>query len=75
MLKSLNPTVKFATGVQLSVAVAIPVPAGVLSASQCIVTFGGHIITGLVISCTLIVCIHSLKLPEISVACHVLDIV
>ena len=50
----------FPTGAQLSVAVAVPVPAGVLSSSQFIVTLAGHVITGFVISCTVIVCVHSL---------------
>jgi hypothetical protein len=47
-------------GSQLSVAVAVPVPVGVLSASQLIVILVGQVITGLVISCTVIVCVHSL---------------
>ena len=60
MLTSLDVIVMLPAGVQLSVAVAVPVPAGVLSASQLIVTFAGQVITGLVISCTVIVCTHSL---------------
>ena len=35
---------------QLSLAVALPVPVGVLSASQLKVTFAGQVITGLVTS-------------------------
>jgi hypothetical protein len=63
------------TGVQLSVAVAVPVPAGVLSPSQLIVIFKGQVITGLVTSCTVMCCTHSLKLDASSVALHVLVIV
>ena len=50
MLTSLFETAMFATGVQMSVAVAVPVPVGVLSASQFTVTSAGQEITGLVIS-------------------------
>ena len=59
VLTSVNPIVMFPTGPQLSVAVAVPVPAGVLSSSQSIVTAAGQVITGAVISCTVIICVHS----------------
>jgi len=65
----------FPIGAQLSVAVAVPVLAGSDEASQLIVMSAGQVITGLVISCTVMVWIHSLKLPATSVALHVLVIV
>ena len=43
------------TSVQLSVAVAVPVFAGAVLASQFIVLFVGQVITGLVVSCTVTV--------------------
>ena len=67
--------VKTGEGSQLSVAVAVPVLAGSDEASQLIVTSAGQVITGLVTSCTVIICMHSLKLPATSVALHVLVIV
>jgi hypothetical protein len=75
VLTSLYVIAIFATGVHISVAVAVPVPAGVLSASQLIVIFVGQVITGLVTSCTVIVWIHSLKFPVTSVARQVLVMV
>jgi hypothetical protein len=42
-------------GSQLSVAVAVPVLAGSVEASQLIVKLKGQMITGAVISCTVIV--------------------
>jgi hypothetical protein len=75
VLASLYVIAIFPTGVQISVAVADPVPVGVLSASQLILTFAGQVITGAVISCTVIVWMHSLKFPVTSVALHVLVIV
>ena len=59
-------------GSQLSVAVAVPVFPGKDDASQLIVILIGHVMTGLVISCTVMTCVHSLKLPVTSVALHVL---
>ena len=50
----------FPTGVQISVAVAVPVLAGKDEASQLIVMSAGHVITGLVTSWTVMVWIHSL---------------
>ena len=47
-------------GSQLSVAVAVPVFAGNVEASQLMVLSDGHVITGLVTSCTVMVCVHSL---------------
>ena len=44
------------TSLQLSVAVASPVPAGLLSASQLIVRSGAHTITGALTSTTVIIC-------------------
>ena len=75
MLKSLQVIVMFAGSAQLSVAVALPVPAGVLSSSQLIVTSAGQVMTGRVTSCTVMVCMHSLKLPGRSVAIQVRVIV
>ena len=71
MLKSLQVIAMFTGSAQLSVAVAVPVPAGVLSSSQLIVTSSGQVMTGKVTSCTVMVCMHSLKLPATSVARHV----
>jgi hypothetical protein len=59
---------------QLSVAVAVPVAVDVLSSWQFTVVLPGHVITGAVISCTVIVCTHVLELPDGSVAFHVLVI-
>ena len=72
VLTSLDVIAMLPAGVQISVAVAAPVPVGVLSDSQLIVTSAGQVITGLVISCTVIVCTQLLKLPATSVALHVL---
>ena len=63
------------TSVQLSVAVAVPVFAGNVLASQFIVVFAGQVITGLVVSCTVIVCKHAFEFPQLSTEVHVLDIV
>ena len=65
----------FATGAQLSVAVAVPVAVDVLSSWQFTVTLAGQVITGAVTSCTVIVCTQVLELPATSVAFHVLVIV
>jgi hypothetical protein len=74
VLASLYVTAIFPTGVQISVAVAVPVLAGSVEASQLIVKLKGQVITGAVISCTVIVWMHSLKFPVTSVALHVLVI-
>src|SRR5574339_367159 len=60
---------------QLSVAVALPVPAIVLSSSQLIVTSAGQLIIGPVTSCTVIVWIQVDELLQLSVAVKVLVIV
>jgi hypothetical protein len=60
---------------QLSVAVAVPVAPDVLSSWQFTVAFDGQVITGAVISCTVIVCTQVELLPDGSVAFHVLVIV
>ena len=59
-------------GSQLSVAVAVPfVPPGAVLAVHSIVIFGGHVITGGVLSSTKMVCRHVLELPQSSVALQV----
>lgn len=60
---------------QLSVAVAVPVAGGKVLAVHAIVIFGGQVITGGVSSCTRIIWIQVLELPQSSVAFHVLVIV
>jgi hypothetical protein len=60
---------------QLSVAVAVPVFAGKVTAVHAIVTFAGHVIMGMVLSSTMINCKHVLVLPQISVASQVREIV
>jgi hypothetical protein len=55
-------------GVQLSVAVAKPVWLGLLDAPQRTEVFGGHVITGGVVSSTVIVCVQVPILPHASVA-------
>ena len=63
-------------GSQLSVAVATPfVPPGAVLAVHSIVRFGGHVITGGVLSSTKMVCRQVLELPQSSVALQVLLIV
>lgn len=62
-------------GSQLSVAVAVPVAGGKVLAVQAMVMFGGHVITGGVSSCTRIIWLQVLELPQSSVAFHVLVIV
>ena len=54
MLASTKDTTMSSTGVQLSVAVAEPVPAGEESSSQLTVISTGQIITGGVLSITVI---------------------
>ena len=63
------------TASQLSVAVAVPVFAGKVLAVHSIVSEAGHVMTGGVLSSTIIVCVHVLLLPQSSVAVHVLTIV
>ena len=60
---------------QLSVAVATPVLAGCVIALQLMVTFGGQVMTGGVLSSTKIVCRQLLELPQSSVATQVRFIV
>ena len=56
---------------QLSVAVATPVAAGALSASQSIVVSAGQNITGAESSTIEIVCAHEVEFPQASVAVQV----
>jgi hypothetical protein len=56
------------TSVQLSVAVTVPLAAAAVLASQLIVTFAGHVIAGLVVSCTVRVCVQLFELPQLSTA-------
>src|SRR5450759_1519616 len=87
LLQSINPdrssvNVAFnnVSGVQLSASSVtspvtdVPISYVQLEALQ-IVTLPGTLNVGLVISCTVIVCMHSLKFPATSVALHVLVIV
>src|SRR5439155_17352026 len=53
---------------QASVAVALPLAATLVSAGQFKSLSVGQVITGAVMSCTVMVCTHSLKLPQASVA-------
>jgi hypothetical protein len=55
---------------QLSVAVAVPVFAGIVLAVHWIVTFGGHVIVGGVFA-TVMTCRHVAVLLQLSVADHV----
>ena len=66
----INPSVNEMTGdpLQLSVAVAVPVFAGNVLASQSIVILTGHVIEGAVLSNTVIVWVQVAKLPQASVA-------
>ena len=75
VLTSLKVIMISATAEQLSAPVAIPVFAGEVSSSHSIVKSIGQVITGGVVSSTLIVCTQVLKLPQASVALHVLEIV
>src|SRR5690606_41697740 len=61
--------------VQLSVAVASPNTLGNISSSHSTVTLAGQVITGGVVSSTVIVCTQSLALPQLSTAVHVRSIV
>jgi hypothetical protein len=60
-----------ATPLQASVAVAVPVAAGNVEAPQATVTSTGQVITGGVVSTTVIVCTHEAVLPQESVAVQV----
>jgi hypothetical protein len=61
---------------QLSVAVALPVLAGIVLAVHAIVTFAGQLVnTGGVLSSTVITCTQVLVFPQSSVASHVRVIV
>ena len=55
---------------QVSTAVALPVLLVLVSAGQSSVTLGGRVITGAVISRTVIVCVRLVALPHESVAVH-----
>jgi hypothetical protein len=55
-----------------SVAVADPVFAGRVLASQDMVTSGGHVIDGESVSCIVINCVHELEFPQSSIAVNVL---
>src|SRR5690606_40188283 len=61
--------------VQLSVAVASPRDTGKVLSSHSTVTLAGQVITGGVVSSTVIVCTQSLALPQSSTAVHVRSIV
>src|SRR5687767_11065159 len=67
-------SLKVTTGVpaQLSVAVGVPVAAGAVLSSKLIVRFGGHVITGGVMSFTVIIWLHVAEFPHTSVARYVL---
>jgi len=62
-------------GSQLSVAVAVPLAAGVIGSRQLMVTLTGQVMTGGVISCIVIVCRQVDTLPQASVAVQVRAIV
>ena len=70
-----SPDVMTGTGSQLSVAVADPVFAGALDASQLIVILAGQVITGAVTSWTVMIWEPEVALPATSVAVKVLVIV
>src|SRR5262245_44884620 len=59
------------TGLQVSVAVAMPVTFVLVSAGHCRTLSGGNVRTGLVMSCTVMVCTQLLLLPHSSVAVQV----
>ena len=61
-------------GSQLSVAVAVPRVAGVIGSWQLMVTLAGQVISGAVISCTVMVCTQVDTLLQLSVAVQVLVI-
>jgi hypothetical protein len=66
-----SPKVIVGVASQLSVAVAVPVLAGAVLAVQVIVTLGGQVIEGAMLSSTVMVCTQVLLLPQSSVARHV----
>ena len=55
-------------GLQLSVAVAIPVTRGLIGEPQGSVNGGGQEIVGAIVSFTVMVCVQVAKLPHASVA-------
>src|SRR5690606_267186 len=61
--------------VQLSVAAASPKETGKVLSSHSTVTLAGQVITGGVVSSTVIVCMQSLALPQSSTAVHIRSIV
>ena len=60
---------------QPSVAVAVPVPAGDVSPPHSTTIPAGHVITGPVVSTTIMVCAQDEVFPHSSIAVHVLVIV
>lgn len=60
---------------QLSVAITLAVLGAGTAEAQLTVTGAGQVITGGVWSFTVITCVHSVKLPQTSVALYVLVIV
>jgi hypothetical protein len=66
---SVKPMTGF--GSQLSVAVAVPVVAGVVGSAQRRLTSGGQVITGGVVSATVIVCVQVAWFPQGSCARYV----
>lgn len=58
-------------GSQLSVADALPVLLGLVDTPHVDVVFGGHVITGGIVSTTVIVCTQVALWPQASVACQV----
>ena len=60
-----------ATPLQASIALAEPVLLGSVEAEQSRLAFGGQVITGPVVSLTVIVCTQLEELPQPSVAVHV----
>ena len=62
------------TALQVSVAVATPVLLVLVSAGHSKVMFAGQVITGAVVSTTVMICWQELLLPQASVAVQVLMI-
>jgi hypothetical protein len=58
-------------GSQLSIAVALPVALGSVEALQSTVVSAGQVMLGAVVSTTLMVCLQSAVLPQLSVAVQV----
>ena len=68
LVAKVSPT-KLCVGTpQLSVAVTAPVSAAGIAPRLCTVTFIGQVMTGGVVSCTVIVCVQVDMLPQASVA-------